>query len=63
MIDIESCIAHLGWSSVRLFHNIIDAETKEEISSLSQFRGHLDLDLRRPSKIPDELRERAKALL
>ena len=63
MIDIESCIAHLGGSSIRLFHKMIDSETKEEISSLSQFGVHLDLDLRRPSKIPDELRERAKALL
>jgi acyl-CoA thioesterase FadM len=63
LLDIESCIAHLGGSSIRLFHKMTDAETGEAISSLSQFGVHLDLDSRRPSRIPDSLRDRAKDFL
>jgi acyl-CoA thioesterase FadM len=63
MIDIESCIAQLGGSSVRFFHRMRNAETGAEIGSLSQFGVQLDLDARRPSRIADDLRERAQALL
>jgi acyl-CoA thioesterase FadM len=63
MIDIESCIAHLGGSSLRLYHKMKDAETGEEIAALSQFGVHLNLDTRRPTKIPDYLREKATQLL
>ena len=63
MIDVESCIAHLGGSSMRLYHRMRNAETGADIAGLSQFGVHLDLDARRPSRIPDALRERAQALL
>lgn len=63
MIDVESCIAHLGGSSMRFFHRMRNASTGTEIANLSQFGVHLDLDARRPSRIPDDLRERAHALL
>ena len=63
MIDIESCIAQLGGSSVRFCHRMRNAATGADIASLSQFGGQLDLDARRPSRIADDLRERAEALL
>jgi len=63
MIDVESCIAQLGGSSLRLYHRMRNAETGADIAGLSQFGVQRDLDARRPSRIADELRERAEALL
>jgi acyl-CoA thioesterase FadM len=63
MIDIESCIAQLGGSSLRLYHRMRNAETGADIAGLSQFGVQLDLDARRPSRISDEIRERAQAFL
>ena len=62
MLDVESCIAHLGTSSMRFYHRMRNAETGADIAGLSQFGVHLDLDARRPSRIPDPLRERAQVL-
>ncbi|MDP6876105.1 MAG: hypothetical protein QF521_21480 [Alphaproteobacteria bacterium] len=63
MIDIESCLAQLGGSSLRLCHRMRNAESGAEIASLSQFGVQLDLEGRRPSRIADDLRERAQPLL
>ena len=63
LLDVESCIAHLGNSSMRFYHRMRHAETGAEIATLSQFGVHLNLDERRPARIPDALRERAQALL
>ena len=63
MIDMDSCIAQMGGSSVRLCHRMRHAVTGAEIASLSQFGVQLDLDARRPSRIADDLRQRAQALL
>ncbi len=63
MIDIESCIAQLGGSSMRLFHRMRNGETGADIASLSQFGVQLDLDARRPSRVADDVRQRAQAFL
>ena len=63
MIDVESCVAHLGNTSMRFYHRMRHAETGADIATLSQFGVHLDLDQRRPAPIPDRLRERAQMLL
>jgi acyl-CoA thioesterase FadM len=63
MIDVESCVAQLGGSSMRLYHRMRNAETGADIAGLSQFGVQLDLDARRPSRIADDLRERAQAML
>ena len=63
LINIESCIAQLGSSSVRFYHRMENAETGEEVATLSQYGVHLDLDSRRPTPIPDDLRTRAEHLL
>ena len=63
MIDVESCIAQLGGSSIRFYHRMRNAETGADIATLSQFGVQLDLDARRPSRIADDLREKAQALL
>ena len=63
MLDVESCLAHLGNSSLRFCHRMRNAETGAEVAWLSQFGVHLDLDSRRPARIPDHLRERSRMFL
>ena len=63
MIDVESCIAHIGGSSMRFCHRMRNAETGADIAGLSQFGVQLDLDARRPSRVADDVREQAKAFL
>ena len=62
-LDVETCIAHLGGSSMRFVHRMRNAATGAEAATLGQFGVHLDLDARRPSRIPDDLRERALATM
>ncbi len=63
LIDVDSCVAQLGGSSIRLYHRLRDGDTGEDIAGLSQFGVQLDLDARRPKRIADDLRERAQVLL
>ena len=63
LLDVETCIAHLGNTSMRFYHRMRNAETGADIAGLSQFGVHLHLDQRRPTPIPDALREKARALL
>jgi len=63
LIDVDSCVAQLGGSSIRLYHRLRDGETGEDIAGLSQFGVQLDLNARRPKRIADDLRKRAQALL
>jgi acyl-CoA thioesterase FadM len=60
---VESCIAQLGGSSLRLYHRMRNAETGADIAGLSQFGVQLDLDARRPARISDEIRGQAQAFL
>jgi acyl-CoA thioesterase FadM len=60
---VESGIAHLGNSSLRKVHRMTDPRTRAEVARLSQFGVNLDLDARRPAGWPDEIRQRAAALL
>jgi acyl-CoA thioesterase FadM len=63
LIDIDSTVAQIGGSSVRLYHRMRDAHTGADVAGLSQFGVQLDLDARRPSRIADDIRERATHLL
>ena len=60
---IATGIAHLGNSSVRLIHSLCAARGGAEIARLGQYGVNLDLDARRPAKLPDEARARAAPLL
>jgi acyl-CoA thioesterase FadM len=60
---VETGIAHLGSSSVRLLHRMSDPRTGYEFARLGQFGVQLDLDARRPSPLPEEIRARAAPLL
>ncbi len=60
---IATGIAHLGNSSLRMIHRLTDPRTGAEVARLSQYGVNLDLDARRPARWPDEIREKAAALV
>jgi acyl-CoA thioesterase FadM len=60
---VETGIAHLGNSSLRLIHRLSDPRSGREVARLGQYGVNLDLDARRPAKWPDEVRARAAALI
>ena len=60
---IETGIGHLGNSSLRMIHRMTDPRTGAEVARLSQYGVYLDLDARRPTRWPDDIRGRAAVLL
>jgi acyl-CoA thioesterase FadM len=60
---VETGIAHLGNSSLRLVHVMTDPRTKREVARLGQYGVNLDLDARRPARWPDDIRARASKLV
>jgi acyl-CoA thioesterase FadM len=60
---VETGIAYLGSSSIRLLHRMSDPRNGVEFARLGQFGVQLDLDVRRPAPLPAELRARAAPLL
>jgi acyl-CoA thioesterase FadM len=62
MIDVTTSIYHLGNSSLRFAHRMIGPSGRE-IAFLVQSGVHLDMDARRSTAIPDELRASMQELL
>jgi acyl-CoA thioesterase FadM len=60
---VTTGIAHLGSSSLRTIHCMTDRQTGTEVARLSQYGVNLDLDARRPARWPDDIRQRATALV
>jgi len=60
---VESGIAHLGNSSLRLIHRMCDPRNGAEVAYLGQYGVNLDLEARRPARWPDEIRARAEKLV
>jgi acyl-CoA thioesterase FadM len=60
---VESGIAHLGNSSLRLIHRMCDPRSGTEVAHLGQYGVNLDLEARRPARWPDEIRARAEKLV
>jgi acyl-CoA thioesterase FadM len=60
---IETGIAHLGTTSLRLAHRMSDPRTGAEWARLGQFGVNLDLDARRPAPWPEAIRAAARPLL
>ncbi|MEA2728534.1 MAG: hypothetical protein QOF70_3009, partial [Acetobacteraceae bacterium] len=46
-----------------MIHRMVDPRTGAEVARLSQFGVNLDLDARRPARWPDDIRQRAAALV
>jgi acyl-CoA thioesterase FadM len=60
---VETGIGHFGSSSLRMTHRMMDPRTGADVARLSQFGVNLDLDARRPARWPDDIRQRAGALV
>jgi acyl-CoA thioesterase FadM len=60
---VETGIGHLGNSSLRMIHRLTNQRTGIVIARLGQFGVNLDLDARRPVRWPDEVRNKAAALI
>ncbi|MDP6709674.1 MAG: thioesterase family protein [Alphaproteobacteria bacterium] len=63
MIHIESGLMHLGGSSMRVLNRMYNSRTGELSAELSQYGVLLDMEARRPARVPDEMRERGQAML
>jgi acyl-CoA thioesterase FadM len=63
LVVVKSGLLHLGNTSLRIFHQMLDARTGQRVAALDQFGVLLDLDARRPAPMPDWMRTRAKALV
>lgn len=59
---VETGIALLGNSSLRMIHRMTDPRSGAEVARLSQYGVNLDLDTRRPARWPEAIRARAAAL-
>lgn len=62
-VAVRSGLLHVGNSSLRLFHVMLDARTGAELASLHQAGVHFDQEARRPDPLPADLAERARALV
>jgi acyl-CoA thioesterase FadM len=60
---VETGIAHLGNSSLRLVHRMSDPRNGAEVARLGQYGVNLDLDARRAARWPDDIRARAEKLV
>jgi acyl-CoA thioester hydrolase len=60
---VETGIAHLGNSSLRLVHRMSDPRSGAEVAQLGQYGVNLDLAARRPSRWPEAIRARAERLV
>jgi acyl-CoA thioester hydrolase len=63
LVVVKSAPLHVGNTSLRIFHQMLDARTGRRVAALDQLGVVLDLDARRPAPMPDWMKERAKALL
>jgi acyl-CoA thioesterase FadM len=62
-VVVRSALLHVGNSSMRMLHVMVNERTGGRVASLEQSGVHLDLHARRPAPLPDALRERARARL
>lgn len=62
IVDVRTTIDHLGNTSLRFLHRMTDSNGRE-LASMLQAGVHLDLDARRSTAIPKELRDLASKLL
>lgn len=62
-VRVRSGVRHVGNSSLRLLHVMMREPGDEIVATLEQSGVHFDQEARRPTPLPEELRERVRALL
>ena len=60
---VTSGLMQLGTSSVRMVHRVSDARSGRRVATLRQSGVHFDLEARRSTAVPDELRAKAASLV
>jgi acyl-CoA thioesterase FadM len=63
LVHVRSGLVHVGKSSIRILHRMTDTRTGALVATLDQAGVSLDLAARRPAPLPDDLHERAMAML
>ena len=63
LVVVKSAPLHVRNTSLRIFHQMLDARSGARVATLDQLGVLLDLDARRPAPMPDWMKERAKALI
>jgi len=63
MVEIRSNITSIGSTSLGFAHGLWNIATGELLATLTQAGVHLDLDKRRPARLPDMIRIKAKKML
>jgi acyl-CoA thioesterase FadM len=63
LVAVKSGLLHVGTSSVRIFHKLFNDRSAELVATLDQLGVHLDLDARRPTPLPEALKDKARTLL
>jgi acyl-CoA thioesterase FadM len=63
LVRVRSALLHVGRSSMRLLHVMTNERSGERVATLEQLGVHLDMDARRPTPLPEPLREKATAIL
>jgi acyl-CoA thioesterase FadM len=62
-LTTQSCVSRVGRSSLQVVHRLIREHDATEICRLYQAGVQLDLEARRPSRLPDEMAEAARRML
>ena len=63
VVRVRSALVHLGSSSMRLLHRMTSERTGADLATLEQAGVHLDMDARRSTPLPDDIRARALDVL
>ena len=62
-LEVRSTLAHVGRTSLRIEHRLLDTREGTELGGLTQAGVHLDKTRRRPSPMPDHIAAAARELL
>ena len=62
-LEVTSGLMQLGTSSVRMVHRVGDARSGRRTATLRQSGVHFDLEARRSTAVPDDLRAKAASLV
>ena len=62
-LGVRSTLAHVGRTSLRIEHRLLDTREGTELAGLTQAGVHLDKTRRRPSPMPDHIADAARELL
>jgi len=63
MVEIRSQITKIGGTSLGFVHGLWNIGTGTLLATLTQAGVHLDLDARRPARLPDMIRAKAEEML